>query len=399
MTFLRRLLTIPVLCALAACAGSNSGALPSGTSPASTRLPADTAQSLPGDTAHSLPGDTAHSLPGAQLACDGVFQADVANCTIAINVTIPPISDVTTPANLLPGLHPSDLQNRYELPSGNAGATVAIVDAYDDPTAESDLGVYRNTFGLPPCTSSNGCFRKVNQGAANSAYPALNAAWDEEISLDLDMVSAACPNCKILLVEANSPSFDDLGTAVDTAAAMGAKAISNSYYGPEWPGETGYDAHYNHSGIAVTVSSGDDVSPFYPAASPYVTAVGGTRLSGSSGSWTESAWQSGGRGCSLYESKPDWQGNTGCHARAAVDVAAIADPQTGVTMYDSSAGGWLVAGGTSVGAPLVAAAYALSGNPQGPAYSYERKTSFYDISPSGYDLVTGLGSPRGVSGL
>jgi subtilase family serine protease len=147
------------------------------------------------------------------------------------------------------------------------------------------------------------------------------------------------------------------------------------------------------------VSAGDDVSPFYPAASPYVTAVGGTSLSGGSGSWTETAWQYGGRGCSLYESKPDWQGNTGCHTRSAVDVAAIADPQTGVSMYDSGAGGWLVAGGTSVGAPLVAAGYALSGSPEGPAYSYEHRNAFNDVAPAGYDQVTGLGSPNGVSGL
>jgi subtilase family serine protease len=363
------------------------------------RGPADSAQSLPGDSAHSLPGDSAHSLPGATLACDGVFQVDQANCTIAINVTIPPVGDATTPSNLIPGLHPADLQNRYALPSANAGGTVAIVDAYDDPAAEADLAVYRSAFGLSACASGNGCLRKVNQHGAAGAYPAFNAAWAEEISLDLDMVSAACPNCKILLVEANSPSFDDLGAAEDTAAALGAKAISNSYYGAEWSGETAYDAHYDHPGVAITVSAGDDVSPFYPAASPQVTAVGGTSLSGSSGSWTETAWPHGGQGCSLFESKPNWQGNTGCHMRAAVDVAAVADPQTGVAMFDSGAGGWLVAGGTSVGAPLVAAAYALSGNPQGPAYSYAHRSAFLDIAPSGYDLATGLGSPNGVSGF
>lgn len=399
MTFLRRLLTIATLCGLAACGAPNSGALPAGTPGGSLRGPADSAQSLPGDSAHSLPGDSAHSLPGAQLSCDGVFEVDQANCTIAINITIPPLSDATAPSNLIPGLHPADLQNRYKLPSSSTGGTVAVVDAYDDPAAESDLAVYRSAFGLPACTTGNGCMRKVNQHGATGAYPALNAAWAQEISLDLDVVSAACPNCKILLVEANSPSFDDLGAAEDTAVALGAKAVSNSYYGAEWPGETAYDVHYKHPGVAITVSAGDDVSPFYPAASPYVTAVGGTTLSGSSGSWAETAWAHGGQGCSLYEAKPNWQNNVGCQkTRAAVDVAAIADPQTGVAIYDSTSGGWLVAGGTSVGAPFVAAAYAL-GNPQGPAYSYAHRSAFYDVPPVGYDLPTGLGSPRGISGL
>jgi subtilase family serine protease len=214
------------------------------------------------------------------------------------------------------------------------------------------------------------------------------------------MVSAVCPQCKILLVEANSNSLDDLGAAVDTAAKLGATAISNSYYAAEWSGENTEDAHFNHPGVAVTVSAGDAAQAFYPAASPYVTSVGGTSLSGSGGSWSESPWAYTGQGCSAYETKPDWQGNNYCQGkRATVDVAAIADPQTGVSMYDSTAGGWLVAGGTSVGAPLVAAAYALSGNPQGPAYSYQHKSAFHDVAPAGYDWPTGLGSPNGVSGL
>ena len=383
--------------ALAACA-SHGSVLP-GASAADAIRVADSGSVLPGDSPRSLPGDSPRSLPGAQLGCDLTFEADQANCTIAINVTVPPVSDAGTPANLLPGYHPGDLNGRYVLPSQNAGGTVAVVDAYDDPLAESDLAVYRSTFGLPACTSQNGCLRKINQSGQTGSYPAVNAGWGEEISLDLDLVSAVCPKCKILLVEANSPTLDDLGAAVDTAAAMHPLAISNSYYGPEWPGETSYDAHYHHRGIAITVSSGDQVSTFYPAASPYVTAVGGTSLSSNSGSWTESAWGYGGQGCSAFESKPSWQGNTGCKTRSTVDISAVADPQTGVTMYDSVAGGYLVAGGTSVGAPLVAAAYALSANPQGPAYSYSHRSAFYDIPPAGYDRATGLGSPRGVRGL
>lgn len=363
-------------------------------------LPGDNAGSLPGDNAGSLPGDNAGSLPGAQLSCGLQATAGSMSCTIAINLNIAPISDITTPSNLLPGLHPADLQNAYALPSQNPGGTVAVVDAFDDPNAEADLAIYRTAYGLPACTTSNGCFRKVNQSGTAGSYPALDLAWSEEISLDLDTVSAVCPNCKILLVEADSTSIDNLGAAVNTAATMGAVSISNSYYTTEWSAENTYDHYYNHPGIAVTVSAGDAAQPFYPAASPYVTAVGGTALSGSSGSWTEKPWTYTGQGCSLYETKPEWQGNNYCQGkRSTVDVAAVADPQTGVSMYDSTAGGWLVAGGTSAGAPLIAAAYALSGNSQGPAYSYAHPRAFHDVAPAGYDWPTGLGSPNGVSGL
>lgn len=392
MRSIRKFSSVLLLCALTACASGGMRALPDA-SPA--RLVQDNASALPGDNASALPGDNARALPGAALACNLTFQADAANCTVAINTTIPPLSDAAAPANLLSGLHPADIQSAYALPSQNPGGTVAIVDAYDDPNAEADLAVYRTAFGLPACTSPNGCFRKVNQSGESGVYPAPDAAWSTEIALDLDMVSAACPNCKLLLVEAASNSFDDLGAAVDKAVAMGARVVSNSYYGPEWPGELAQDKHYNHPGVALTVSAGDQISSFYPAASPYVTSVGGTSLANG----TESAWQYGARGCSAYEAKPKWQGNTGCKTRSIVDVAAVADPQTGVTMYDSTAGGWLVAGGTSAGAPIVAAAYALSGNAQSPAYSYAKPGAFHDILPSGYDLATGLGSPNGVSGL
>lgn len=395
MHVVSRVVSLICIVGLAACAGS---AVPNPSMGA--RGMQDSATAMPGDSATAMPGDSPTAMPGALLACAGVFNAGEAHCTVAVNTEIPSLSDPTTPSNLLPGLHPSDLQSAYSLPSQNNGGTVAIVDAYDDPLAESDLAIYRTAFGLPPCTSANGCFRKVNQNGQTSSYPAINTGWDTEISLDLDMVSAVCPHCNILLVEANSAMFDDLGTAVDAAAKMGATAISNSYYGAEWPNETAEDVHYHHPGIAIAVSAGDQQSTFYPAASPYVTSVGGTSLSASSGSWNESAWSYGGRGCSLYESKPTWQAGLGCgSARSTVDMAAIADPQTGVAMYDSAAGGWLVAGGTSVGAPLVAAAYALAGNPQAPSYSYDHPGAFHDVAPAGYDFATGLGSPDGVAGL
>jgi subtilase family serine protease len=401
----RYALAAACLCALTACGGAQQTLIPQQSSARSgsdtaQALPGDTAQALPGDTAQALPGDTAQALPGAQLACQLPFQSGSANCTVAINMQIPSISDVTTPANLLPGLHPADLQNAYGLSALGSTATVAIVDAYDDPAAESDLAIYRAAFGLPACTSSNGCFTKVNQQGQSSGYPSVNLGWDQEISLDLDMVSAICPQCNILLVEANSNSLDDLGAAVDTSARLHAIAVSNSYYAPEYSGETVEDAHYNHPGIAITVSAGDQRSTFYPAASPYVTSVGGTSLSGSPNNWTENPWLSSGGGCSLYESRPQWQKDSGCsNQRATVDVAAVADPNTGVAMYDSTSGGWLVAGGTSVGAPIVAAAYALSANPQSPAFSYEHSSAFRPVGSAGYNLVAGLGAPAGVGGL
>src|SRR5438270_1615015 len=182
----------------------------------------------------------------------------------------------STPA----GYGPADLQSAYKLPSATAGAgqTVAIVDAFDDPTAESDLAQYRSFYGLPPCTTANGCFRKVNE-TGGTIYPAPSPDWALEISLDLDMVSAVCPNCHILLVEATTNLDSDLYTAEDTAAALGANAIPTSWGGSEYSGQTSDDAHFNHSGVAITASSGDSgYGVSYPAASRFVTAVGGTSL-------------------------------------------------------------------------------------------------------------------------
>src|SRR5262249_50779801 len=136
------------------------------------------------------------------------------------------------------------------------GVTVAVVDAFDYPNAESDLAVYRSTFGLPPCTTANGCFKKVNQNGVQGSYPRADSGWATEEALDVDMVSAICPNCKIILVETNSAQLSDLGAGVNTAAALGANAISNSYGGGESSADAN-DTDYNHPGIAVTASSGD----------------------------------------------------------------------------------------------------------------------------------------------
>ena len=190
------------------------------------------------------------------------------------------------------------------------------------------------------------------------------------------MVSAACPRCSIVLVEADSALLDDLGASVDTAVALGARAVSNSYYAVEWANQGAEDAHYRHDGVAITASSGDRGYPSYPAASATVTAVGGTSLSRGGSGWSETGWKYAGHGCSQYVKRPWFQQRLRCSTREAVDVAAVADPQTGVATFSTPGGGWYVAGGTSVGAPLIAAAYALSGRPNAPGFSYQRWQSF-----------------------
>ncbi len=323
------------------------------------------------------------------------------------------------------GYGPADLQSAYNLAaaasSNGAGQTIAIVDAYDDPSAENDLAVYRKQFGLPACASSTGCFRKVNQNGGTS-YPRANGGWAQEISLDLDMVSAICPNCKILLVEASSNSFVNLSAAVDEAAKLGATEISNSYGGGEYSNEVSDQSHYNHPGIAITVSSGDNgYGVEFPAASQYVTAVGGTSLKRASNTrgWAETVWSGAGSGCSAYIPKPtSWQTDTGCARRTVADVAADADPNTGVAVYDSyayrGASGWLVFGGTSVAAPVVASVYALAGNASTVNYGsfpYAHTSSLFDVTSGsngscggsylctgtgGYDGPTGNGTPNGT---
>lgn len=313
------------------------------------------------------------------------------------------------------GFGPADLVSAYSInTSGGSGVTIAIVDAYDDANAESDLAVYRSQFGLPPCTTANGCFRKIDQNGGTN-YPRGDAGWAEEISLDLDMASAICPNCKILLVEAKSNSFTNLFTAVDRAATEGARVISNSYGGSEFSSEASYESHYHHSGVAVTVSSGDSgYGVEFPAASQYVIAVGGTSLKkdNSQRGWTETAWSGAGSGCSAYIAKPSWQNDGSCSRRTVADVSAVADPNTGVAVYDTyrlHPGGWLVFGGTSVAAPLIGAVYALGGG--STAQSLYGNASLFDVTSgkngncgtylctavAGFDGPTGNGTPNGTS--
>ncbi|MBV8302845.1 MAG: S53 family peptidase [Acidimicrobiia bacterium] len=351
----------------------------------------------------------------------GLAPEGVARCNARIRTGD---DGVTAAANgsPAPGAYgPADLQSAYNLPSATAGAgqTVAIVDAYDQPNVEADLAAYRSQYGLPACTTANGCFRKINEQGASGPLPGANVGWGQEISLDVEMVSAICPNCHIVLVEANSAYFSDLGTGENTAARL-ANAISNSYGGSEARGETADDAYYNHPGVAITVSSGDGgYGVEYPASSGYVTAVGGTSLvpANNSRGWTESAWSGAGSGCSGYEPKPAWQTDTGCNARTVADVSAVADPNTGVAVYDSYGSGgsnWYVFGGTSVASPIIAAVYALGGNTgsvRNGSTPYANPTSLFDVvsgsngscggsylcsAQPGYDGPTGLGTPDGT---
>ncbi|MBC9725263.1 S53 family peptidase [Streptomyces sp. TRM68367] len=338
----------------------------------------------------------------------------------------PKAADTSTPS----GYGPSDLQDAYGLTSASAssgkGRTIAIVDAYDDPNAEADLAKYRSHYGLSSCTTSNGCFKKVSQTGSATALPSADSGWAEEISLDLDMASAVCPQCNIRLVEAKSATMANLGKAVNEAVNLGATAVSNSYGGSESSSDPSYDSSYfNHPGVAITVSAGDSgYGAEYPAASKYVTSVGGTKLSRSSSTrgWTESVWQTSlfegtGSGCSSYDAKPSWQTDTGCSKRMIADVSAVADPATGVSVYDSYGvtPGWYTFGGTSVSAPIIAGVYALAGTPSSGSYParfpYEHTsslndvtsgsngiclTSYYCSAGSGYDGPTGWGTPEGV---
>ena len=325
-----------------------------------------------------------------------------------------PLATGTPPAS---AFGPAQFHSAYNLPTTAPNAqTVAIVDAYDDPSIEADLANYSAYYGLPACTTANGCFRKVNQ-TGGTFYPLKDPGWALEIALDVETAHAICQNCKILLVEATSATTANLFAAENEAAKLGATAISNSWLTGEYSGETADDANFNHPGVAITASSGDNgYGVGYPAASRYVTAVGGTTLAlGSGGSYGgESAWSGSGSGCSAYEPKPAWQTDTGCSRRSVADVSADADPNTGAAVYNTVSyygqTGWFQVGGTSLSSPLIASVFALSGSYGGPSAPYGNSGLLHDVtsgsngscSPlylctgvAGYDGPTGLGSPNG----
>jgi subtilase family serine protease len=317
----------------------------------------------------------------------------------------------------------SDLKAAYNLPAGTTTTTVAVVDAYASPNAAADLAAYRSQTGLPPLAA--GQFTQVNQSGGSIGTVPADVGWGQEEMLDLEMVSAICPTCNILYVGGNSASFNDLAAAVNTAVAKGATVVSNSYGAPEFSSETTFASAYDHPGVAITVSSGDNgYGVEAPAAFNTVVAVGGTNLQRANNArgWTETAWTGAGSGCSALIPQKSWQSGrpSGCSRRAVADVSAVADPNTGVAVYDSygSTGGanWYVFGGTSVAAPIIGAVYALSGNTAGyPAQlAYTTSGGLWDVvsgsnvkgrcragnlctATTGYDGPTGMGTPKGVT--
>jgi len=345
------------------------------------------------------------------------------------------------------GLDPQDLQSAYKIPSTlGSPQTVAVVDAYGYPNAEADLAAYRSQYGLPPCTTANGCFKKVNEQGEEGNYPAEEPEWDVEAALDVDMVSAGCPQCHILMVEGSTELPRDLGESVDTAAALGANEISNSYGYPQslllYCGLFAclrYNQDYVHPGVFIAAAAGDagyDDAYFglhttdFPAASPNVVAVGGTALfkvPGTARGWFEEVWnepaiEAGtGSGCTRLEPKPAWQTDSGCSKRTD-DVAAVAAVVTPVSIRID--GEWTLVGGTSVSSPLVAAIMAhasASVRALGAQAFYQDPSALYDVTEGfnwnaldesavsecapneylcnaevGYDGPTGLGTPDGV---
>ena len=326
-----------------------------------------------------------------------------------------------TPASALAGLHPADLQSAYALPSGTAGAgqVVGIAIAFDNPKLEADLAVYRSTFGLPPCTTANGCFKKITPGGLLGGLLAGNQGWGQESSIDVQVVSAVCPKCKIVVVEAASDSPAALLAAAKTAVANGATVVSDSYSLSEFAGEK--DADYA-IGVPFVFGAGDwGAGPQWPASSTHVIAVGGTSLvrDGSARGWSETVWAATGGGCSSYVAKPAWQNDTGCAKRTSNDIAAFADPNPGVSVYDSylsNSPGWRTYGGTSVAAPIVASAIALAGNGKDlhdASYIYAHAGDLNPVTSGrsgtcatylcaagdGYSAPAGNGSPNGVGAL
>jgi subtilase family serine protease len=338
-------------------------------------------------------------------------------------------------ATLAPtGYGPAQFHGAYNLPTASSSPqTIAIVDAFDNPTAKADLDTYNSTYGLPFFPSCGGavttaCFQKVNQDGAASPLPRKDQGWALEIALDVQTAHQICQNCKILLVEASTNSFANLATAVNTAAAMGANAISNSYGGGETSSTNG--GAYNHPGIAITVSSGDGgYGVESPASYNTVVAVGGTTLNLTGNAYgSESVWNGSGSGCSNYFAAQPWQTSlsnwalTGCGTKRGVaDVAADADPATGASVYDSTRyqgqSGWFKVGGTSLSAPLIAAVYGLAGNASSATYPasipYAHQSSLHDVTGGsngacgtimcagavGYDGPTGVGTPNGLGGF
>ncbi|MBV8354573.1 MAG: peptidase S8 [Candidatus Eremiobacteraeota bacterium] len=376
-------------------------------------------------------------------------QSGHALCHSQYRSDIPAIPVANLPQGQIPGYHPADLQNAYGLSTAiaaGANQTIAVIVAYHAPYLASDLATYRQAFGLPACsfgpTATTGpvaaapgmmgptmpggptpigpaaggsCLRFVYSGGSQ---PPVSIAWDIEATLDVEMVSAICPRCRIMVVEAPDDMISSLSAAVDVAVRNGATEISNSYTAPETDTSLQqYESHYNHPGVPITAAAGDTgFGTGFPASVNGVIAVGGTSLINAPGyGWASAVWQGTGSGCAMWGSKPAWQTDNLCATRTMNDLAVVADPATGVAAYVSPAGGWAVFGGTSVSSPMVASMYALAGNASSinAAQSlYANAGSFNPVTARsngtcsifllcnggiGFDAPSGLGSPYGLS--
>ena len=360
----------------------------------------------------ALPAVSPTPAPAEQRGCkDGNGHA---GCQVKKN---PNFAASSSPVG---GLTAAQLRQAYGLPpaAGSAsisGQTIAVVAAFESKSAEADLGKYRSQFGLPACTTKNGCFTKVvlsggddkGGGDGGDTGGPATTTWSDEIALDLAMASASCPTCKLMLVEAGADDLDSLASAVNVAASYHPAAISNSWGVVEGGNQAGIDAGaqaaFNHPGIAITASAGDSDVVEFPAASPFVTAVGGTTLTadGSLRGWSESAWGPTGNGCSTMFPVPAWQtAANGCAGRFVADVSMLADYTPGVAVYSTAEGGWVVLGGTSVGAPFVAGLYAQAGDYGAATVGAPNLyANLAKLNPVTGAFGNTNGSPNGVAGF
>lgn len=362
----------------------------------------------------ALPAVSPTPIPADQAGC-GPGPAGGATCSVTKTTT----TASTTP---VAGLTATQLRAAYGLPPAAstgtpAGPLLAIVVAFDNPSAEQDMGVYRTAFGLPACTAKNGCFQKIQLKPVAGAPPPAPApkpgtvdgtTWSDERALDLAMASAACPTCRIMLVEAVGQDLDSLAQAVSAAASYRPVAISNSWGVPEGGGnvpniDSDAQAAFNQPGIAITASAGDlgNGQVEFPASSPFVTSVGGTSLvadAAAARGWDESVWSGSGNGCSIMVGRPAW--NTapgGCsNSRSVPDVSFLADTNPGVAVYNTTEKGWIVLGGTSVGAPFVAGLYAAANDyGAGTVGAPALYANLGNLNP----VTGGPGSPNGLAGF
>jgi hypothetical protein len=431
----RRLIRAAALLAIASLAACGSGSLNPGPTPPGATAPLAALAPLTAEEGSYrsicrgealLPG---HSHCSAILRTDSgahAFDASRTSCN-----------------GTQPGCYgPQALDSAYGVSVGaqefGVGTTVAVVDAFGYPGVASDLEVYRNTFGLPVCGS---CLKVVNQEGETTGLPKVGPKdddWRGEQALDIDMVSALCWKCNILLVQAKNDETANLAAGVDTAVKLGATIISNSYACSE--GLSGCtnatNAHYDHPGRVITASADDiGAGAVQPCSLATVFCIGGTSLNVAANArgysevvWNDLAKGDGatGSGCSSVVRKPAWQHDHGCDWRSESDLSADADPLTGVVLMCTPCGGLLTyGGGTSASSPMVAAMFALAGNAKtetpatlwahqgkgfndvtkgtnekaGKTFVCPASYSYICIARKGYDGPTGWGTPNGVGSL